>query len=211
MYIPAWTHTCMDTTHCQETCRLHWSLTLCVFVCVCLSLCWCNGQGVQADGRLDDGRLSHTGFPAPPRCFLSPPFLYSASVHVFVFYTPHIFLRSHILSLGSVKYCHCWCLWLSTPLGCPNLFPAKAEELAVKLEYNTNFLPHWHLWLSVNVGFWCFDSNSLKASSYTQWQQKLLNSVHRLILAKQSFCFVFCQFLFNLRRMKMVLNIFKML
>ena len=55
-------------------------------VCVCVwCVCVCNGQRLQADGRLDDGRLAHTGFHALPLCFLSPPFLCTASLHVFVF------------------------------------------------------------------------------------------------------------------------------
>lgn len=96
MYIPAWTLTCLDTTPSPETCRLQRSPTVCVFAFV--SLCWCAGQSVQADGRLDDGRLFQTGFPAPPQCFLSSPFLCSASLHVFVF--------MHLTLFCGITSCH---------------------------------------------------------------------------------------------------------
>ncbi len=77
---------------------------VCVCVCVCLCVCWCNGQHIQADGRLEDGRLVHTGFPALPLMFspssISPQRLAS---RLCLFHTPHVSPRNHLLSLRSVK------------------------------------------------------------------------------------------------------------
>lgn len=74
--------------HCCEV----WRSPVCLCVCcvcsnVCLCLWCCNGQTLLADGRLDDGRLVHTGFLALPLGFLSPLFL-SSPIHIFLFIYP---------------------------------------------------------------------------------------------------------------------------
>lgn len=153
-------HMSMFTTHCQMTGRLQWSLALIsVYVCKSLPVCVANmGRDVHTDGRLDDGRLVQTGFPALPLfCLLSPFLTHCMSLS---FFAPYINRRESPCAIKSSCYLYrqCSCLQCSTPLGCLPLFPDRVQELAVKLERNANFLPHWHSWLSVSVGFWCFDS-----------------------------------------------------
>lgn len=59
------------------------------------------------------------------------------------FYTPHLSLKNFLLLFKSGKFSDWRCLQLSTPPACLFFFfPAKAEELTVKLERSANFLPH---------------------------------------------------------------------
>lgn len=101
---------------------------------------------VWTDGRLD-------GCWVPPTLLLcSPPpqFLCSSWWQLFVFLSlfstiSHWEVLNRVLGSARVS-----------PHLRDDLFPVEAEEGAVKLEPNANFLPQWHLRQSVTGGFQCF-------------------------------------------------------